>query len=457
MYLINELEIVKISDQESIIVNLINGNADLVNCEIANKIQQKDIENIDNQTKYQLIERKYAFENEEKYFKFIKSFNNKLIDESNKEEPNFIYIPTFECNLNCYYCFEKAYKKNSDSFLNLNNNIEELFKVIDSIISKLEQNYQCVFDRKNIPMLLTGGEPLLCENQGIIEKIIKNCNIREFPVSIVTNGTTIDSYLETFRKYSIENIQITLDGGKTIHDDIRITHEGLGTYDIIVKNLQSIKKYIKNISVRINITEKNIKSIKELGDIIKKNSDVEFYVYIMQQEGCYDFENVIDELEALKYLYELKSQDDTLENLYIAYHGCKIVDGILGKKNFSPKIKMCSAMRNQYIIDNNGGVYKCWWGMGNKDYLVGKIKDQNVEIDDKLVSYYHDRTIFNLEKCRNCKYRYLCGGGCSGRLTRENLKKGEVVCPDFSGILNFVLPKEIQKLRNGKGVYENEN
>ena len=38
MYLINELEIVKISDQESIIVNLINGNADLVNCEIVNKI-----------------------------------------------------------------------------------------------------------------------------------------------------------------------------------------------------------------------------------------------------------------------------------------------------------------------------------------------------------------------------------------------------------------------------------
>ena len=74
-----------------------------------------------------------------------------------------------------------------------------------------------------------------------------------------------------------------------------------------------------------------------------------------------------------------------------------------------------------------------------------------------MTNWFHIITIFNLEKCRNCKYRYLCGGGCSGRLTRENLKKGEVVCPDFSGILNFVLPKEIQKLRNGKGVYENEN
>lgn len=195
-----------------------------------------------------------------------------------------------------------------------------------------------------------------------------------------------------------------------------------------------------------------------MNSIIQENSDIEFYVYIMQQEGCYDFENVIDELEALKYLYELKAQDNSLENLYIAYHGCKIVDAILGKKNFSPKIKICSAMQNQYIIDYNGGIYKCWWGMGNKDYLVGNLKGQNVEIDEKLVSFYLERTVLNLNKCEKCKYRYLCGGGCSGRLTREDIKNGEVMCPDFSGIFNFVLPREIQKLKdkNGKGVYGNE-
>lgn len=249
MYFIKELEIVKINAQESIIVNLINGNADLVNEEIIDKIQKKDINNIDNQTINQLMERKYAFENEEKYYTFVETFNNKLIDESKKEEPNFIYIPTFGCNLNCYYCFEKAYKRNSDSIMNLNSNVEQLFRIINSVINKLEQKYQCNFDKKNIPLLLTGGEPLLCSNHNTIEKIIENCNKMEFPVSIVTNGTTIDSYFDIFEKYPVENIQITLDGGKSIHDNIRITHEGRGTYDTIIMNLEKLKKYSKNISV----------------------------------------------------------------------------------------------------------------------------------------------------------------------------------------------------------------
>lgn len=446
MYIINELEIIKINENESVLINLINGNADLLNNVVAEIIQERNFNDIDDNYKKQLIMRKYAFENKEKYMEYINFINNKLMEESRKESPNFIYIPTFKCNLDCYYCFEKSYEKNINSDVDLNQNIDKLFLTIHSIIKQLKQKNHCNYNFENIPLTLTGGEPLLEQNHSSIEKIFEICNKEGFPISIVTNGTTIESYFDILKKFPVHEIQVTLDGGKSIHDKIRITHSGQGTFDIIVSNLQKIKKYSDKVSVRINITRRNIESMFELNDVIQDNPNIEFYVYIMQQEGCHDYENVIDELEALKYLYGLKSNFSILNNLYIVYHGRRLIDGVLGKKVFSPKIKMCSAMQNQYIIDSNGGIYKCWWGMGNKDYLVGKIDSQNYKIDKMVIQDYMNRTIYKLDKCKECKYRYLCGGGCSGRLTRSSLKNGDVMCPKFSEILNYVLPIEIKNM-----------
>ena len=454
MYIINELEIVD-TDKQTTIVNLINGNADLIEESVAKKIRNKNYKDIDIKYQEELIKRKYAFRNETEYKSYLKEFDSKLIKESELEAPNFVYVPTYQCNLNCYYCFEKAYEKNLNDNMGLNHNVDKLFDAMNSIIEKLEERYQCSYRHEDIPLTLTGGEALLESNYDIIKNIFMRCQEERFPISIVTNGTTLECYFDIIREYHIKKVQVTLDGGKSIHDKIRITSKGEGTYDCIVKNVKRLKEYVDEVSVRINITKKNINSIPELGRIIDQNPDIEFYVYIMQQEGCCDYENVLDEVEALKYLYNLKEQYSTLNNLYIEYHGRKIIDGIFGKKMFSPKIKMCSAMQNQYIIDNAGGIYKCWWGMGNKDYLIGKIEEV-LRIEEEVLRDYMSRTVLKIEKCKKCKYRYLCGGACSGRLTRENLKQGEVLCPDFSRIFNYVIPYKLEKMEERAVAYENQ-
>ena len=60
MYIINELEIVD-TDKQTTIVNLINGNADLIEESVAKKIRNKNYKDIDIKYQEELIKRKYAF------------------------------------------------------------------------------------------------------------------------------------------------------------------------------------------------------------------------------------------------------------------------------------------------------------------------------------------------------------------------------------------------------------
>jgi len=133
-------------------------------------------------------------------------------------------------------------------------------------------------------------------------------------------------------------------------------------------------------------------------------------------------------------------------NFIIEYHGKNIVDGIFGNISFRPRIKICSAMQNQYILDHFGGIYKCWWGMGNKQYSVGNFSKEII-MDENDEMQYLKRRIYLLEKCKSCKYRYVCGGGCSGRLSRKSISNGDVICPDFEKIFQYVIPKKYDMLK----------
>lgn len=446
MIFIKEYLDVEIDNNTSVIINLINGNADILNNDIAVKIKNNDLINIPNEIKDLLKERGYLFNEVYEYLDYLNNLNKKLMIESNKTSPNFIYIPTYDCNLNCYYCFEKAYNKEIDKeFINEEKNIDNFFQMVEKTKKQIEEKYKEKYANREILITLTGGEPLLKKNYKIIEKFLGICNENHYKLSIVTNGTTIEDYIDILIKYNVKDIQITLDGNKDIHDSIRKYYNGDPSFDKIIKGIDLLSKFSDEISVRINITKKNIHSIVELKEIIQKYKNVLFYVYLLQQEGCSDYENIINELDGVKYLYKLKEENSILrERLFIDYHGYKIVDGIFKERPFTPKIKVCTAMENQYIMDCFGGIYKCWWGMGNKEYSVGNIDGDNVSLDADKLNIYKNRSIFNLELCSKCKYRYICGTACSGRLSKKDLLDGKTLCPDFENILKFVIKKEYE-------------
>lgn len=443
MYLIKELEIIEVGINQYIIINLINGNADIIDKDLYQLLKNNNVQRLTVETTDALIQRKYLFRNIREYREYLEEFNNKLANESLKEPPNFIIIPTFDCNLKCYYCYQKAYEMAPLNFENVRfgNQINKLFDSIESMIVLLEKENRTKYNRNEINITLTGGEPLMIEHRHIIKEIFKNANNLGYELSIVTNGTTLEHYYEDFEKFQISNIQITVDGSQHIHDNIRITKNGLPTYEIIINNIKLLSKISDNISVRINVSYNNLHLLSDLNDLIISLPNVFFYIYIMQQEGCYDYKNIIPEINALKNLHIQQHELLSNDNLIVEYHGRNLVEGIFFDRPFSPKIKVCSAMQNQFIMDFRGGIYKCWWGMGSQEYLVGHVDDNFIpKLDSSRINVYQRRNVIHIHKCSTCNYRYICGGGCSGRITRADLQKSKVICPEFKKIFNFVIP-----------------
>jgi uncharacterized protein len=73
---------------------------------------------------------------------------------------------------------------------------------------------------------------------------------------------------------------------------------------------------------------------------------------------------------------------------------------------------------NTPVVDVNGDVYPCIYLVGIKRFYLGNIVNHNYpdnNILDWMMDFLH---VDNIEGCKECGWRYICGGGCPvGKLT----------------------------------------
>ena len=72
----------------------------------------------------------------------------------------------------------------------------------------------------------------------------------------------------------------------------------------------------------------------------------------------------------------------------------------------------CSAGVAEMSIDNDGNVYPCP-SLMLSNYLFGNVHENTImEIYQIMSNVFSDITVDNMEKCKDCNGRYICGGGC---------------------------------------------
>jgi uncharacterized protein len=148
------------------------------------------------------------------------------------ERPVFLPYPQIEllftdkCNLDCTYCFEK-YKENRSI------RKEDIDPLLDSLVTR--------------EFYLFGGEPLL--ELELITYMIDRLNARQFDETAkqhilnscrfhITNGTLIEKNMEIIKKYNL-NLQISLDGPKSVNDKNRVYFNGNGSFDDVMKGVET--------------------------------------------------------------------------------------------------------------------------------------------------------------------------------------------------------------------------
>jgi len=347
---------------------------------------------------------------------------------------------TMSCNLRCTYCFQG----HDNRSMTLDR--EKADRIIGFITSSAKNR-----GVKHISIMLFGGEPLVNINVGyyILAKIEEFCkqNDMTYSSAIITNGTllNVDIISKLFR-FNCHMIQVTLDGIKKIHDSRRMYQNGKGSFDETIKALMLLKEHRKiHTVIRINIDKTNIDKTHELLEYIGKNSidltdfRVDFGIVRGETAGCSGYsENCFNESEIGDVLYDLWNS--------------AILQGF--KYNIRPirKNMYCGLYsNNQFTIDPNGDVYKCWEHVGDGKHLMGKI-DKYGNLVNLTYAFFDwmSRDPLKNEQCNKCVYLPVCGGGCGVMSYNQTGSYHSSGCFKIKGTVEKQVLKYVEYMENEK-------
>lgn len=451
MFLIKEIEFIDYNKNEVIMINLINGATDIIEREIYNKIISCEFEKINSEIIKCMKERKYLFESENDYNKFINDLNNRIEYLEKSATPNFLVVPSYACNLHCIYCYEQTYMIKGTTDIDPIEMVDLQFDRIDKIMNVYQKKFGKPED--NIRITIMGGEPLLRCNLKTIDYIFKQAEKRKYTIDIVSNGVDLNYFINLFNQYKsiLHHIQITVDGIKEIHDKRRIFHNGKGSFDLIMNN---IKEAINNdilIILRVNVDSSNINELSELANVLvdefKYNDKLKPYLYLLQDGGCSGEQNIVDEKIGIETVFELEEKNSNMKIFRKKFHPENFIESIFNDVPYQPVLRHCGASKNQFILDCKSNVYKCWHGIGNNGYRVGTFYPK-YELDDKKINDWFNRSANILPKCKQCKYRYICGTGCPAakHMSDDSMNINEPNCVNYNELIKTIVLEKMKKI-----------
>jgi len=435
MYLSNRTICVRLDNIQWLLFNTLSGALDIIDKDLANNLRQKRWSVISPEIKKSLLERGYLFESHKKEVSEFLKLCEVIRERESKLAPEFVVIPTYQCNLRCQYCYEGNLQYKG-SLLN-GKLLSLLWHAMDEITSS--------YIYEETPKLtLLGGEPLLKPNYDIIANILGGCFQRRWTVEITTNGTTLTRYASLLSRYQVKGIQVTLDGTRDIHDQRRAFPSGKGSFDQILEGItSSIRKGIK-VYLRVNLDSQNLDYLPSLAIFIQEKGWLESglvfpYLYPMSDSGCLRQLHIVKEAKLLGKVIELSKKYPEMNVFQWKFHGIDQIEAVLHGKTFSPMFRFCSATKNQYVFDPLGKIYACWWGVGNKQFEIGVFAPKLRWYQDNLDKWRH-RDVLTISRCSQCKFALICGGGCTEKAIREEGGIDQPRCSSFSEIISLAAP-----------------
>lgn len=315
-------------------------------------------------------------------------------DRLNLRLENLKNIPIFNlsinitnsCNLRCSYCYNKDNNPNKSSIIDaktIDNGLQHMIKILKN--EKIEK----------LDIVLSGGEPFICYDKikYFIKKVMLLRLQLDLSVLIITNGTLIkEKAIAELFMLGVKKYQITLDGNKVYHNNIRKTNSGAGTYNQILKNIKLIYSITKiPITLRINVSRKNYLSISYLLNDLKENEINNYVILSFARVYNDDLDFYYDELPRIIYECYKLALDKGFKATY-------------NWKSNIVKNKVCMQELNRsLVINQDGRLYRCPYLLSDKYELLENL-DGNKE--------YKIMTEFISDNCFRCEIIGICNGGC---------------------------------------------
>jgi uncharacterized protein len=362
-----------------------------------------------------------------------------------RQPPSYIFMPTYDCNLRCSYCFQD-HMRTDCSFKHLLRSMQPaMIERIFAALPRIEERHGLDADgsrRRNIGLF--GGEPLLAANRRIVEHILA-CAFAagEADVWAVTNGTEIDAYRDLLGPGGIATLQITLDGPPREHDRRRVYADGAGSYDRIAANVTMALERGAAVVIRLNVDRKNLIDLPAVAaEIVARGWDrhPRFSAYtapIHGGNGKTDRRDLFSSWELDQELTRMRAEHPNLAVLARPDEALRARSRRIFETGGSvlPSLRpsFCSAHDQMYIFDPFGDIYACWERTGDPDVRIGRVlPDGDVELKMEQFELWRSRTVASNPICRRCRYALHCGGGCAVLALSGNGKFHSNYCDGFA-------------------------
>jgi len=311
-----------------------------------------------------------------------------------------------DCNLRCAYCFAGT----GDFGQGRRLMSEEVGRrAVDFLLEHSEA-------RRNLELDFFGGEPLM--NFDVVKAVVRYARGRgedagkKFRFTITTNGLLLDDDTIKFINREMSNVVLSIDGGREVHDALRKTVGGQGSYDIVLPKFQKL------------VRARGDKDYYVRGTFTRRNMDFTEDVLHLWELGFeqISLEPVVgDETQP----YALREED--LPALFAEYE--KLAQTILAMRRGSKKINFfhfmldleqgpCVIKRlrgcgcgNEYLAATpDGDLYPCHQFVGMAGEKMGNLLDGT--FDERRRSAFAKVNVYTKEKCRTCWAKFYCSGGC---------------------------------------------
>src|SRR5436309_1057326 len=355
---------------------------------------------------------------------FFTRYVDKLHGLHLKRWPSYLFMPTYDCNLRCAYCFQDHMRTDPRFGHLLRRMTHDMVDRLLAAMQKIEALHGIPAEASpQLDVGFFGGEPLLAANRPIVEHVIRRGLDRgEARFWAISNGTELDAYEDLLGPGKLASVQITLDGPPREHDRRRVYADGGGSWERIARNVSMALARGVAVAIRTNVDRDNVGDLADLAAELIRQGWVRSPNFSSQvapiraSNGKTDAGATLDTWELDRLLTTMRNANPDLEILGRVddslRNQARRIFSHRGLPAFKPSF--CSAHTGMYIFDAFGDVYACWEKTGDEKVRIGHVEeDSEVRFNFDLQALWQGRTVASNPVCLKCRYNLFCGGGCA--------------------------------------------
>lgn len=311
-----------------------------------------------------------------------------------------------DCNLACRYCFAEEGEYHGRRALM---SYETGKQALDFLIANSGS-------RRNLEVDFFGGEPLM--NWDVVKQLVaygreqEKLHDKHFRFTLTTNGVLLNDEIMEFANNEMDNVVLSIDGRKEVHDRMRPFRKGAGSYDLIVPKFQKFaesrhqdKYYVRGTYTHFNTDFS--KDVLHLADLGFKQISVEPVVAQPTDEYALkdsDLPVLFDEYDRLAAEMVKRNKAGNGFNFF------HFMIDLNGGPCVAKRLSGCGSGTEYLAVTPWGDLYPCHQFVGQDDFLMGNVDDGIVK--PEIADDFRSCNVYSKDKCRNCFAKFYCSGGC---------------------------------------------